>query len=297
MKDEALFTPDTHIAEAGRAVLAAGLVTIRMHEPALRQSVDVTAVHESRKAIRRTFSAFRLFGRYFEPGVLEGHHRRLRKIMRRLGRSRDAAVFLDKLEAYEAASGPLPGLKQFWQGQQVQADDALRSYLKDAKRQAFLDEYTHFTQTPGLGTLNQEELYAPLKVRHLAPLLIFERMAAARAHEDYLPGASLDQLHQLRIQIKELRYALWFFAPLLSGDIKGARSMLKQLQILLGEVNDAKVALRMLAKTPALETEASLYRATREAEIATLIERFPDLWTDFEAPAWRQMLASALASL
>lgn len=297
MMAEELLAPDTHITEAGRAVLAAGLATIQLHKAALLENADVTAVHETRKAIRRTFAAMRLFDRYFEPGVLKTHRRGLRKIMRRLGRSRDAAVFLEKLAGHEAESGQLPGLRRYWQDQLAAADEALRDYLGHAKRQVFLDEYTHFTHTPGLGTSTHAQPYAPTKVRHLAPLLIFERIAAARAHEDHVQNASLEQLHQLRIQIKELRYVLSFFAPLLGNEIKEARSMLKRLQVLLGDLNDAKVALHMLDITPGPESEILVYRTFKEAEIDHLIENFPELWAGFTAPTWRQTVASALASL
>ena len=117
MEAEPLFTPDTHIAEAGRAILAAELETMREHKSALKQDADVTAVHETRKAIRRSFTAIKLFDPYFEPGVLKAHRRRLRKIMRRLGRCRDAAVFLIKLAEFGESNSPLTELEAYWQEQ------------------------------------------------------------------------------------------------------------------------------------------------------------------------------------
>jgi hypothetical protein len=72
-------TPDLPIAEAGRRLMADELTIIQAHWPELRLSSAMVAVHETRKAIRRTFTLFKLFAPYFAPGELEYHRARLRK--------------------------------------------------------------------------------------------------------------------------------------------------------------------------------------------------------------------------
>jgi CHAD domain-containing protein len=290
-------TPDTHIAEAGRIILARELATIQAHQSALLHDADVVAVHETRKAIRRTFTAVKLFNPFFEPGVLKGHRRQLRKIMRRLAPCRDIAVFLLKLSKYLEEDGRLAELEAYWRGEKNQADERLRRYLSKPERQAFLDRYARFTNTAGLGVLGTPNFVAPVKVRHQASLLIHRRLAAARAYDDHLQAASPELFHQLRIQLKELRYTLGFFAPILGPELEEARAGLKRLQQLLGDLNDARVSLRMLAETRGVKTAASIYHAAKEAEVTRLESEFPATWAEFESIAWRQKLATVLAIL
>jgi triphosphatase len=295
MRTKALFEANMHIAEAGRAVFAAELVTIRSHQPALLKDADVTAVHETRKAIRRTFAAFKLFAPYFGPGTLKVYRRGLKKFMRRLGRCRDVAVFLNKLASYAQVHGAIPELADYWQNQKAIHDRKLRHYLSEPKREQFLDAYEEFTETPGCGPRRQRTHLVPYKVKHLAPLLIHERVAAVRAYEDLMAEATIDHLHQLRIQFKELRYTLHFFAPLLGRGIMPIEANLEAIQDMLGDLNDCRVALRLLAVSPVDEVMKASYRAAKEIEIARLVAQFSPLWTEFNAPNWRHKLATALA--
>jgi len=84
-------TANLPIAEAARLMMAEQLAIVYEHLPALQQDAAVTAVHETRKAIRRTFTLFKLFAPSFAPGELEPHRRTLRRLMRRLAPCRDLA--------------------------------------------------------------------------------------------------------------------------------------------------------------------------------------------------------------
>lgn len=296
MSADPLFTPDTVIAEAARIILANELATIQAHHAELLVA-DVVAVHETRKAIRRTFTAVKLFRPYFESGVLEGYRRPLRKIMRRLAPCRDEAVFLLKLGNYESAHGSLPGLRQYWTAQNAEADEVLTGYLRKPKRQQFWEEYARFTERVGQRVQPASQQIGPEKVRHLAPLLIYQRLAAVRAFDDHLQDPPLDRMHQLRIRFKDLRYALGFFVPVLGPEIEEARAHLKTMQNLLGDLNDARVALRMLADTPGLETAVSTYRVAKENEIKGLLAEFPRVWATFDSPSWRKLLGKAMLVL
>jgi CHAD domain-containing protein len=321
-----------HIAEAGRLTLAAQLAIMEMHQAALLRDADTAAIYETRKAIRRTFTAFKLFQPFFTPAVLAGYHRGWKKIMRRLGLSRDITVFLAKLALFrldvaapaDVAQG-LAAVEGYWQARKAAADAALFSYLQDPRRQDFLAAYKDFSQTPGAGVLAPTDPgrpitpaqvipgHYPLSTTHfpdpagpmtaaqMIPALIEQRIAAVYAYEGHLDGVTIEQLHQVRIQCKELRYSLEFFAPLLGPEIIGVVAVVKALQEHLGALNDANVALRLLAQTPvstpAGETAVALYRAAKETEIGCLMDDFGPRWQEFIAPAWRQNLAAALASL
>ncbi len=72
-------TADLSIADAARLMMAEQLAIVYEHLPALRQGADGLAVHETRKAIRRTFTLFKLFAPTFAPKALEPHRRTLRR--------------------------------------------------------------------------------------------------------------------------------------------------------------------------------------------------------------------------
>jgi CHAD domain-containing protein len=291
-------TSDLHVAEAGRLMMAQQLAKILIYERQVRAGADMIAVHEMRKAIRRTFTSFKLFGPYFKRGKIKAYRRGLRRIMRRLGRSRDLAVFRLKLDSYnESAEWPLEDLSAYWQSQQTLGDDTLMRYLDKPKQQAFLETYRSFTETPALGALTTVDPWVSDKIGHLAPVLIYQRVAAVRAFDDHLQSATVEQLHRLRIQFKELRYTLQFFEPLLNPEIQAVLLRLKQSQEHLGDLNDATVALRFLSEVPGLEISVGRYRSFQQDEQQRLVHTFLPVWQGFDQPAWRQTLAMTMAAL
>lgn len=300
-------TADMPIAELGRQMLAAQLAIMQTYLPILQQGPEVTAVHETRKAIRRTYTAIRIFHPYFEPGLLDGYRKWLRKLMKRLAPCRDTAVFLDKLLLFAAESDTdMVELIAYWQDRKAAIDASLQAYVGRLKWVAFWPEYAEFTGTAGRGVLPLPPL-APYKAGHLIPGLLYERVAGVRAFDDYgrcgrLPSdhhtaADLHQMHQIRIQCKELRYAFEFFSPLLGPEIEPVIVVLEQLQDNLGALNDARVALEMLERVAGMETAVTRYRHEKEAEIERLLVEFPPLWEALNGAKWRRNLALALAVL
>ena len=289
------------VAELGRQMLAAQLAVMQLYWPVLQQGPEVTAVHETRKAIRRTYTAVRIFAPYFEPGLLDGYRKRLRKLMKRLAPCRDTAVFLERLQLFAAQSeADLVGLIGHWQEQLTAVDAELQTAVKRPKWAKFWPEYAHFTHTAGRGVRPQPQ-FAPVKAGHLIPGLLYERVAGVRAFDEYgrsrLTAADIHQMHQIRIQCKELRYAFEFFSPLLGPEIEPVIVVLEQLQDNLGALNDARVAIEMLAQVTGMETAVTHYRQEKEAEIERLLAEFPALWAALNGAEWRRNLALALAVL
>lgn len=291
-------TPDLHVAEAGRLMMAQQLAKILSYGQQVQADADMIAVHEMRKAIRSTFTSFKLFEPYFKLGDIKAYRRGLRSIMRRLGRSRDLAVFRLKLDTYnELADRPLEDLSAYWQSQQTNGDAALMRYLGEPKQQAFFETYRNFTETPALGVLTTTDPWVPEKIGHLAPVLIYQRVAAVRAFDDHLSSATVVQMHRLRIRFKDLRYALQFFEPILGAEVQAVLASLKQSQEHLGDLNDVTVAQRFLSEVPGLANSVGRYHAYQQDQQQCLMETFLPVWHDFDQPAWRQNLAMALATL
>lgn len=290
-------TPDHSAAEAGRLLMANELSIIQTSWPELRLSAETKAVHETRKAIRRTFTLFRLFAPYFAAKELEPHRTALRKLMRRLAPCRDAAVFRLKLDAYNAAAdSPLIELAEHWSAHQTEVDRRLRHYLSRKSVGRNLERYSRFTNTQGMG-LPGHQKPAPVLVRHVLPALIFQRIATVRAWGDILPEATPRQFHQLRIQFKELRYTLTFFEDILSNSGGEIIDLSRRIQEHLGNLNDASVAIEFLAEQNQVDTKAGIYKAYQESELARLTAEFMPLYAEFNQPEVRRNLAVTLANL
>lgn len=296
------------VAEAARSLLAAQMQIICVHAEAAGNAGDVTSVHEMRKAIRRSFTAFSLFEPYFQPEALLPFQRLLRKLMKRLGRARDLAVLGQNLEQYlshiaanQAAAGNLHPLRQHIHAAQTAAEAHFQAYLQQEEVRGFFHTYTDFLQTPGAGVLPQPG-HASVQVRHLLPVLIYQRLAAVLVFSDsvYQAILTLPELHQLRLRAKELRYTLEFFAPLLGPTFGIAYATLKRLLEHLGEQNDAYVGGRWLEKQlgevemPALHHALHTYQQLLQQRLDHLLAEFPAIWAEFDHPAWRINLALSL---
>lgn len=304
------FSTDEDMAEAGRQIMGNLANKAMSFESDLATTTSVTAVHETRKTIRRLRTACKLFEAFFENGLLNGYRQRFRKFMRRLGRSRDNAVFLTKLNQYieEATASAkltpqesvtLRKLSTYWEANKAAADGEVRRFLSKGKYQAFLLEFESFTKTRGMGAQVADDPLAPTKVNLLAPILISEKVAAVRAFDAYLDDAPLDLLHALRIKLKELRYSLEFFQPVMGPSAAEAIETVKKLLIHLGDINDARIHLKMMTsvKDKDLNTAVVLYQQAKEKELYGLTKDFPLLWIELENPEWRNQVALALAAM
>ncbi len=303
-----LFSADESLPEAGRKIMAELIGQIRAHETALADATDVTSVHETRKGIRRLRTALRMFAPYFEPGLLDDYSRRFRKSMGRLGRSRDTAVFLYKLDMYISRGAAfleadeltaLEALRDYWRERQADTDEEVRQYLAKGKFHSLLSEFDQFTHSPFMGVPVTTDPLFPPKVGPVAPVLIYERVAAVRAYSEHLAGAPLKRLHALRMRCKELRYTLEFFEPVMGRAGTEALATVVQLFAHLGDLNDARIHLEMLGRVEDedLAPGVSLYRQAKEVELEQLIESLPGLWNEFDQLGWRQRLAAAVAVL
>jgi CHAD domain-containing protein len=285
------------IAEAGRLLMAGELATIQTHWPDLRLSAEVTAVHETRKAIRRTFTLFKLFTPYFNPGELERHWTALRRIMRRLAPCRDAAVFQMRLATYnETAERPLHELAACWNKRQIKDDDRLRAYLGRKKVTRRLDRYARLAVTEGMGVPLDCDRTTPFQLRHILLAILLQRVGAVRAWGEMLPVATPAQFHRLRIQFKELRYTLTFFEGVL-GPCGEIINQSRRIQECLGDLNDASVAVDLLGKMKQCREEAIIYRGIQQAQVERLMAEFLPVYAAFDRPEWRRDLALAVLDL
>lgn len=315
---------DDPMSEAGRKTFRFHYRRMLYNEPGTRLGQDIEALHDMRVATRRMRAAFRVFGSFYEPKAVAPYRKGLKRTGRILGRVRDLDVFRakihDYLEALPASQGAsLDNLLATLEERREAARQQMIDYLDGKTYARFVEGFGFFVETEGWGSRRVDSHGsdpAPYRVRHVAPVMIYERLAAVRAYDEWvsIPDPPLKRLHALRIACKRLRYCLEFFSEVLAPGTKGLIKEVVVLQDHLGAVQDAVVAEEMLrsylrrgtwggdvtASEPSPPSDApgvELYLAAKQAELEQLVESFPQVWHRMQAPDFSRMVAKTVMAL
>lgn len=243
-------------AEVAPDVSAAGLAYVSLrrnaraflrHEPGTRLGDDPEALHDMRVAGRRMRAAFGLFAPYL-PKRADSLRRELGRLGRSLGAVRDLDVQLEQLaqwrgEAAAADAEALDAIERVLVHRREVARRKMLATLDAARYERFIGRLSAFLRHgPGRRPADGRR-----PARQAALALVGRRYRALRKLGDRLTPASLPgDFHVARIRAKRLRYALEFHAPLYDGDVKAMIESLTALQDLLGEHQDAHVAVAHL---------------------------------------------------
>jgi len=192
----------------------------------------------------------------------------------------------------------------------------LENYLNSADFLKFSRDFAAFLQVPNAGARPTREKSGrplPHKIKHALPLVLYQKLGAVLVYDDDFHAHlnSAERLHQLRIDVKALRYTLDFFAPLFSRDTKKLIQKLKPLQNHLGELQDVEVAQNKLQQflatgswdssnvddTPTNIPEAQSYLAACEAKQQTLVDSFPAQWDAFIAADFHRTITNMVKRL
>lgn len=226
---------------------------IRTNVDGTLKDIDTEFLHDFRVAVRRTRSGLSQFkGVFPEPVVL-----RAKEDFSLLGKwtneVRDLDVFLLAKEDYRdlLPDDMKPDLDQFFQELEARRSDALKVLSKNLRSEQFA------------GILQRWDAYleqAPIAPLREAPNAMkpIQWLAGKRIYKKYLrvremglaihPGTPDQNLHDLRIECKKLRYLLEFFTSLYpDGMVDDLIKRLKKLQTLLGDFNDLCVQREELA--------------------------------------------------
>jgi CHAD domain-containing protein len=319
--------PDDPMSEAGRKILRFHYRRMIYYEPDTRLGEDIEALHDMRVATRRMRAAVRVFGDYFDPQVIAPYVRGLRRTGRTLGAVRDLDVFRQKARAYltslpESQQDSLDDFLAVLEAQREAARERMIAYLDSKKYHRFTEAFGEFVETEGMGSLpmvlGQEEP-RPYRVRHVAPMAIYERLAVVRTYDEWvsIPHPPLTQLHALRIACKKLRYTLEFFGEVLGSSSKSVVREVVAMQDHLGDLQDAVVASGILRdflvwgtwghddaerrhpdlETPIIAPGVAAYLAAKQSELQHQLEAFPKAWQRIKDTKFSQLVAKAVAVL
>jgi adenylate cyclase len=214
------------------------------------QSDDAEFVHQMRVATRRLRAALRLFGPALPSGFDEALVPPLRELMRSLGQARDLDVLVAEIVAPVSRAIPdeprVTELVSAITNRQYSARTEIRQVLRQpAYGRLLLQAGRLLQQSPFVDAPHadaEDSALIPFADRRLRKMLRRIHELAAVARVDYPPS-----LHELRIAIKRLRYAIEFFGAIIPG--KSGNTVVKRLAGLqdeLGQLNDLANAGNLL---------------------------------------------------
>ncbi|CAN7302386.1 CHAD domain-containing protein [Mesorhizobium sp. LjNodule214] len=239
--------------QAARNLLRECLDQIATNVVVIRKLDDPEGPHQLRIGLRRLRSAFSVCASVLKCPEMTRLNMEARWLGQEVGRLRDLDVVANNIVRREAeAHADEPGLPPLADALSRQAGglrDHLRKLLPGARAQAFLIDLARFVEAGGWLVPQDfgqtERLAAP--VVQLAGKALSKRWKKVSKRAQGLEALTVEQRHDLRKELKTLRYAVEFFSPLYPA--KRAEPFLKQLknlQAVFGDLNDAAMIRAML---------------------------------------------------
>jgi CHAD domain-containing protein len=251
-------------------------------------------VHRIRVILRKMRALLECGEGIYDAEVLSQFRRGFRRMARFLGEIRDCDAFRDHvlriLQIHQLPPTFEKGLTTIRQ----KALNNFNALLTDSKHQRFLHQFAEFVTMPNSGNI--------VTIQSL-PVVLTDRITTQHArvtkpHPKSLIKMDEDALHELRIQIKHLRYLLESFGDLLlpAGDV--ALQRLITIQDHLGTIQDAAIAQQLLTQMRLLNTpEGKRIIQTLRQEASQQRQLLPDIWATCQDDAFRESITHAIATL
>ncbi|MFA4970268.1 MAG: CYTH and CHAD domain-containing protein [Sulfuritalea sp.] len=281
--DVSIDAADTPL-EAFRLIALDCLSHLQLNHDGAVRSDDPEYVHQMRVATRRLRAALRMFSPVLPAGFAEQLVPPMRELMRALGQTRDLDVLMAEIVAPVATALPdeprLTDLASAVTNRLYAARADIRHVLRQPGygqlllTAGSLLQRAPFIEPPGADSEPRSLLQFADRRLHRLLKRILELADAARV--DYPPS-----LHQLRIGIKRLRYAIEFFGPMMPGKSGvAAIKRLAGLQHELGQLNDLASAGTLLmvcaGHDPHLREAVTLVAGWHGPRHAALLDDIPD---------------------
>jgi CHAD domain-containing protein len=251
-------------------------------------------VHRIRVILRKMRALLECGDGIYDAEVLSQFRRGFRRMARFLGEIRDCDALSDHiLRILDLHQLP----PEFDKGLASIRQKALQNFselLTDTKHQRFLHQFAEFVTLPNSGNI--------ITVQSLPVVLTdrinTHRMRLAQPHPKSLIKMNDDTLHDLRIQVKHLRYLLETFSDLLLPAGEVALQRLITIQDHLGTIQDAVVAQQLLTQMRLLNTpEGKRIIQTLRQEALQQRQSLPDMWNTCQDATFGESITHAIARL
>jgi CHAD domain-containing protein len=237
-------------SSSARAAIGAAIeVSVRRilaELPRARAGGDPEGVHQARVATRRLRSDLRTFGRLIDDEWRTDTRSELKRLADALGSVRDHDVLQIRIADAADAAGIEPDalapIVDVLTDEQRTMRRALVDVIDEDRTSDLLDVLQRAATDPPTtaAALGRAE-------RRLKPLVRrpWQKLTKSIAELDEDPSA--DELHRVRLLTKRARYSAEAVVPVFGRDARRFAAALGQIQDVLGEMNDAEVALRWLS--------------------------------------------------
>lgn len=274
--------PEVSAAEAFRRIVASALGHMLANMgPAERG--DVEGIHQIRVAVRRLRAALMLFKPHLHPRTVTRFDDELRRVGRLFGVARDWDVLaLETLpsvgDGMDDRGGDRSGPERAWlsllsqavEPRRMAAHAEARAELRAPQFSLLLLGLAAWAEDGGCDPALLGDAALLHSIEDLAPALLDRMARKVRNRGRKIERASSPELHQLRKAIKKLRYTTEFLSGLYRRKaVKAFLAPCKELQSLLGEVNDAASTpslAEVLAEPPRPELAPAIGALARWAE-------------------------------
>jgi CHAD domain-containing protein len=239
--------PSASVGEVAFALLRTQFEAFLSEEPGTRLGDDAEALHDMRVASRRLRAATALF-RDVLPVRFERLRAELGWVGDALGAVRDLDVQMEELDGWiqevpEPDRAPLAAVRTVMEEQRSAARADLLGTLDSARYDRLVRGFTQALRTGPL----RRAAASRAPVLAAAPDLVERRFRAVRkAGKRIEPTSAATEYHTLRKRARRLRYALESFADVYPGETQGLVKRLVAVQDILGEHQDATVAVERL---------------------------------------------------
>jgi CHAD domain-containing protein len=281
---------------AERAValcIGACLDQIEQNRERTLASDDPEGPHQLRVGLRKLRSALRLFRPVIGGPAASRLSGTAREIGAAVGRTRDLDVFLTELLprlSEEIPEAEARAIRDRFEQARARERTELRAMLADDRMRGFLRDLEQFINLRGWlapeDFAQTERLAEPLGAYAGRSLAARWKKTAKLAR--HLSGPDAEKRHEFRKDLKKLRYAVDFLAPLYAESaVKPFRKRMKKLQDCVGVLNDIATA-RTLAEDAARQGADARSLEHLDAAISRLEAR-SEADRDRAAKLWRAL--------
>jgi len=236
------------VGEVVTRAIGDGVTRLVRHDPIVRLDIDVEGVHQARVATRRLRSDLRTFPSVLDHEWVASLRTELGWLGGELGAARDADVLLERLT--RRAEGLPQGAAQSartvtdaLERQRMQAHAGVLVALRSERYFDLIDRLIMAAQSPALLSGKADR---PAR-KALAPIVVKAWRRLENEVRSLSEPPADEGVHIVRILAKRCRYAAEACAPSLGTQTRELAAAARELQDVLGELNDAVVAERWLS--------------------------------------------------
>jgi CHAD domain-containing protein len=291
-KNRKALTAGMTVSSALAEVLRSSFDSLTRWESKARSWDDIEGVHQMRVNARRMRSALWSFRSAVPNDVSLRWREELRWLASQLGDARDLDVFIAEGLAPARDQVTLAGrhaLMALAEQRRAAAYDVVRAMLDSDRYAQFKREFPEWFRARAWEQADLSEKQRKkldTKIDRYARKLLERLDARVLETGKNLDKNDAEQMHQLRIECKKLRYAAEFFGPIIPG-LDAYLKHLKKLQDVLGTLNDVSVTCCLLKELLAGQSDPELFGcacamvAWRTREGCTLLASFEKRWQAF----------------